>query len=84
MDMAVHNFQVSVDDQVFVRGGEEEVGAVRHVAKDHLVVYIENGGDFRIEGEAVISAHDGKVVLDPDKLDPKLVDAIANAHAGED
>jgi ribosomal protein L24 len=79
----MHAFNVSVGDQVFVGEGGEEVGAVREVAKDHLVIYIENAGDFRVSGPAVRSAHDGKVVLDPEKLEPEIAEAIGKAHAGE-
>ena len=81
--MTTHSFQVSVGDQVFVGHSDEEVGAVRQVARDHLVVYIEGAGDFQIDGPAVLSAHDGKVVLDPTKLDAKLKKAIEGAHARE-
>lgn len=78
-----HSFNVSVGDQVYVGDNLEEVGAVRQVERDYLIVYIENAGDFRVEGPCVRGAHAGKVILDPEKLDPKLVDAIANAHSGE-
>jgi hypothetical protein len=80
----LHNFTVTVGDQVYVDSNLEEVGAVRQVARDHLVIYIENAGDFRIDGPAVKSAHDGKVVLDGTKLDPNLTDALKTAHANED
>jgi len=81
--MGTHSFKVEVGDQVFVGKSVEEVGAVRTVARDHLIIYIENAGEFRIEGPEVISAHDGKLVLDPEKLEPKLAEAIADAHARE-
>ena len=77
------SFNVSIGDQVFIGQNLEEVGAVRQVAPDHLVIYIENAGDFRVDGGAVTTVHDGKVVLDPSKLDERLVDAIAHAHEGE-
>jgi hypothetical protein len=81
--MTVHSFGVSIGDQVFVGKGEEEVGAVREVARDHLVIYIEGAGDFRIEGPTVLAVHDGKVVLDPTKLDARLASAIEGAHGAE-
>ena len=68
--MTTHSFGVAIGDQVYVGSGDEEV-------------YVENAGDFRIEGPAILSAHDGKLVLDPAKLEPKLAKAIANAHARE-
>ncbi len=78
-----HAWQVTVGDQVFVGESDEEVGAVRQVAKDHLIIYIENFGDFRIDGPEVVSSHDGKLVLDPAKLAPPLAKAVAKAHARE-
>jgi hypothetical protein len=81
--MATHNFQVSVDDQVFLEEGGEEIGAVRKVAKDHLVVYIENNGDFEVAGPAVRAAHDGKVILDAAQLAPELLKALEKVHSKE-
>ena len=76
-------FTVSVGDQVFLEEGGEEIGAVREVAPDHLVVYIENAKDYVIPGEAVVASHHEKVVLDPSKLDPALLEAAHRAHARE-
>ena len=81
--MTTHSFGVAIGDQVYVGSGDEEVGAIKQVAHDYLIIYVENAGDFRIEGPAILSAHDGKLVLDPAKLEPKLAKAIANAHARE-
>jgi hypothetical protein len=82
--MATHSFKVQVGDQVFVGSALEEVGAVRKVAHDHLVIYIEGGGEFRIEGPEVVSAHDGKLVLDAGKLPAAMQEAIAKAHENEE
>ena len=76
-------FHVSVGDQLFLEEGGEEIGAVRKVAPDHLVVYVEAAGDFVIPGDWVRAAHDGKVVLDPMKVDEKLLVAAAAAHESE-
>lgn len=76
--------RVSVGDHVFLDHAEEEVGAVRQVAKDHLIVYIENAGDFVVRGNHVKSAHDGKVILDPETAEPALLDAARRAHESED
>lgn len=81
--MTVHNFEVQVGDQVFLEEGGEEIGAVRRVARDHLVVYIEAAGDFIIEGPAVRAAHDGKVILEPTRIDPTLAEAARASHARE-
>jgi hypothetical protein len=81
--MATHNFQVSIGDQIFLEEGGEEVGAVRKVEHDHLVVYIESAGDFVVDGPAVKAVHDGKVVLDPAHVERRLLDAAREAHVHE-
>jgi len=81
--MTQHNFQVSVGDQVYLEEGGEEIGAVRKVARDHLVIYVEAAGDFVVPGPGVRSAHDGKVVLEPQQLDAQLLEAARAAHERE-
>ncbi|HEU0037005.1 MAG TPA: hypothetical protein VFQ53_40620 [Kofleriaceae bacterium] len=77
-------FQVQVGDHVFLEEGGEEVGAVRKVAPDHIVVYIEAAGDFIVKGPWVRAAHDGKVVLDASKVeDQTLIAAATAAHERE-
>jgi hypothetical protein len=76
-------FQVQIGDQLFLEEGGEEVGAVREVAPDHLVVYVEAAGDFTVPGPWVRAAHDGKVVLDPEKCDPTFLHAARTAHERE-
>ncbi len=77
-------FQVQIDDQLFLEEGGDEIGAVRAVAPDHLVVYIEAAGDFIVQGDWVRAAHDGKVVLDESKIgNPALVMAARRAHDNE-
>jgi hypothetical protein len=77
---------IRVGFQVFVKEGAEECGAVREVAPEgraEIVVYIENAGDFTVSVDAIRSAHDGKVVLDPARIDEDLLAAIAHAHDRE-
>ncbi|HET9622556.1 MAG TPA: hypothetical protein VFP84_14390 [Kofleriaceae bacterium] len=81
--MAQQTFHVQVGDQLFLEEGGEEIGAVRVVAKDHLVVYIEGGGDFTLHGPEIAAVHDGKVRLDAAKLPPPLLAAAQAAHAQE-
>jgi hypothetical protein len=81
--MTTHKFTVSKDDQVFLEEGGEEIGAVRAVNPDHLVVYVENAKDFIVPGEAVLASHDGKVVLDPAKVGAALLQAARKAHVRE-
>jgi hypothetical protein len=69
--------------QVYVQEGGEEVGAVREVHPDHLLVYIENAGDFRIGPEGIRAVHDGKVILDFARIDDELRNAIVHAHDAE-
>jgi len=69
---------------VAVHDGEKAFGAVRHVSKDEITVYVENAGDFRIPLSAVKDVEDERVVLDGGKLDKELRRAIGHAHEGED
>jgi hypothetical protein len=69
---------------VFLHDGEKAFGAVRQVRKNELVVYVENAGDFEIPLSAVKDAEAEKVILDAERLDPKLREAIRRAHAVED
>lgn len=76
-------FQVQVGDQLFLEEGGEEIGAVRRIAPDHLVVYVEAAGDFHVPGAWVRAAHDGKVVLDPVQCDDAFLAAARSAHERE-
>ena len=78
-----HNIQVSVGDQVFLEEGGEEIGAVRKVERDHLVIYIEAAGDFVIRGPEVKAVHHGKIILDATAVDPKVLEAAKGAHERE-
>ncbi|MBA3819826.1 MAG: hypothetical protein H0X17_13100 [Deltaproteobacteria bacterium] len=77
------SFHVQIGDQLFLEEGGEEIGAVRMVAPDHLVVYVEAAGDFVVPGPWVRAAHDGKVVLDPTKVDTAFLAAAHSAHERE-
>jgi hypothetical protein len=81
--MPLRTFHIQVGDQVFLEEGGEEIGAVRVVAKDHVVVYIEGAGDFTLTGPEIAAVHDGKVRLDPGKLEPVLLAAAQAAHIQE-
>ena len=81
--MPLRTFHVQVGDQVFLEEGGEEIGAVRRVAKDHVVIYVEGSGDFTLTGPEIAAVHDGKVRLDPDKLDAALLAAAQSAHLQE-
>lgn len=77
------SYAVSVGDHVFLEDGGEEIGAVRKVERDHLVVYVEAAGDFIIHGPEVRAVHHGKVVLVPELVDPQLLEAARSAHENE-
>ena len=49
-----------------------------------VTVYIENGGDFRIERAAVKSVHDGKIILERGRLNDAVLRAIKHAHDREE
>jgi hypothetical protein len=81
--MPLRTIHVQVGDQVFLEEGGEEIGAVRMVAKDHVVIYIEGAGDFTLTGPEIAAVHDGKVRLDPEKLPETLLAAAQAAHIQE-
>jgi hypothetical protein len=76
-------FNVQVGFQVFLKEGGEEIGAVREVAHDHVVVYVEGAGDFIVKGPEVHAAHDGKLILDPVMMTPEMLAATRHAHDHE-
>lgn len=69
---------------VFLAEGKEGIGAVRETAPDHIVVYVENAGEFTVPRAAVRRVHDGKVMLDPRQLDKALLTAVGHVHDSED
>ena len=76
--------RIEVGYQAFAKGSEEEFGAVRDVRPGELLVYIEDAGDMRIPLEAVTDVVEGKVIVDPQKLDERIRRAIDAAHRDED
>jgi len=78
--------RVKVGFQVYLGEGEDPFGAVRAVVPGEasVVVYVENGGDFRVPRAAIRAVHDGKVILDVARLDPGMREAIAHAHDREE
>ncbi len=72
---------------VFVSDGEEGIGAVRAVMPEglpQLVIYVENAGEFVIPLTAIKAVHFQKVILDFDRLDAGLRQAVSGAHSAED
>jgi hypothetical protein len=76
--------QIETGFMAFLAEGKEGIGGVRAVANDHIVVYIENGGEFKIPRSAIRKVHDDKVILDPGKLDKALLTALGHTHDRED
>ena len=68
----------------FIAEGREGIGAVREVWRDHIMIYVENGGEFRVPLSAVRKVHDEKVILEPKLLDKRLLEAVGHAHDRED
>jgi hypothetical protein len=74
---------INIGDQVFAREGGEEFGAVRDVAPDgrpEIIAYIENSGAFTIPLSAITAVHDGKVIVDVNKLSVDAQVAVRHAH----
>src|SRR4029453_15067686 len=75
--------RIEIGFQVFIADGGEEVGAVRDVSPDGLVIYVENAGDFRVPLAAVEAVHSQKVILTCAKLSREVRRAIGHAHDAE-
>jgi hypothetical protein len=75
---------IDVGYQAYLDEGKDPFGAVRAVGDEEVTVYIENGGDFRLNSAAVRSVHDGKIILDRSRLDDAILRAIKHAHDREE
>lgn len=51
--------------------------------RHELAIYVENAGDFVVPLHAVESVHSKKVILNCDRLDQRLREAIGHAHDAE-
>ncbi len=78
--------EIQAGHMVFVSDGQVGIGAVREVLRDssQIVVNIENGGDFVLPMDVVRDVHSGKVLLDVDKLDAPVREALRHVHEAED
>ncbi len=78
--------QIQVGHMVFVADGEDGVGSVREIRHDRaeLLIYIENAGDFVLPLSAVQDVHSDKVILNLERLDIRVRDAIRHARDSED
>ena len=78
--------QISEGFMFFVSDGDEGIGSVREIRHGlpELVVYIENAGDFVVPLSAIKDVHSDKVVLNINRLDLRLRDAIRHARDSED
>ena len=67
--------------------GAKVFGTVRQVAphgRPEIVIYVENAGDFVVPLEAVQAVHAQKVIVDCNKLEHRLRQAIGHAHDAEE
>lgn len=77
---------IRLGDQVYTADGTDPVGAVRELRSGPapaLIIYIENAGDIAIPVPAIRAVHDGKVVLEPDKLDEGVRKALGHVRDSE-
>lgn len=71
---------ITTEWEVFAREGTVGIGGVRRVNRSSLLVYFENFGEAEIGYDQISAVHDGKVVLDFEKLPSELKTAIEHAH----
>ncbi len=75
--------EIRVEDEVFVTEGAVGIGAVREVGRKHLTIHVEGYGELQIGPEHIASAHDGKVILNPETLPDDLRHRLDHLHDGE-
>lgn len=69
---------------VFLADGHDPAGAVRALQDTgHVVINIENGGDFTVDATAVRDVHEGKVILDYARLPERMQEALRHLHDAE-
>lgn len=78
--------QINEGLMVFVNDGDEGIGSIREIRQGlpELVIYIENAGDFIVPLSAIKTVHSDKVILNFDRLDLRMRDAIRHARDSED
>ncbi|MGB3556546.1 MAG: hypothetical protein WBA25_18105 [Jannaschia sp.] len=74
---------IRIEDEVFAAEGETGIGAVREVRPDRLLVHFEGFGEVELGPDHILSAHDGKVLVDPEKLPADLRERLPHIHDGE-
>lgn len=77
---------IEIGYEAFVSDRDAAFGAVRDIlpnGRPALVVYVENAGDFTVPLTAVAAVHAQKVILNCDRLDARLREAIDHAHDAE-
>ena len=70
----------------FISGLSTDIGAVRQVepeGRPEIVIHVENAGDFVVPITAVEAMESQKVILDGDKRDRRLCEAIRHSHDAE-
>jgi hypothetical protein len=78
------NEDIEIGFMVFLAEGKEGIAAVRGVNEQGIAIYVENAGEFIVPMAAVRKVHDGKVLLDPARLDKSLLEAVGHQRDRED
>lgn len=76
--------QIEAGFMVFLADGAQGIGAVRHVLRHGVVIYIEGSGEFTIPETAIREVHSQKVMLNAEMLDAGLVNAMKHSQIAED
>lgn len=76
--------EIEVGEAVFLAEGAERIGAVRETRDDGFILFVENAGEFAIPWTAVDRVHDGKVLLNANAVDRRLLTAIEHSEDVED
>lgn len=79
----MHLKDIPSESEVFAAEGTVGIGGVRRNDGDTLLIHIENYGEFHLRAEQIKAVHDGKVILNIEKLPDDVRQAIEHAHDRE-
>jgi hypothetical protein len=86
LEVPMREYDIRQGFATFLSDGTVPFGAVREISSDgraEVVIYVENAGEFTVPLSAVETVHFGKVILNSEALDQRLLDAIGHAHDAE-
>ena len=80
---SVMNPSIEIGYEAFLKGQKEKFGAIRGLDPRTLTVWVEHAGDYPVLRDAIDTVVEQKVVFDPERLEPGILEAIRHARDAE-